>query len=108
MGGNAGAARAQDRMLAILALDRAAARTGRTLVAGKVGATEIDAARALHQVAADSRHVTHLRRGAGQEGGTGRRGEPHRVLLVGSAGVGEGVGHAGLLQASTMADTMLA
>ena len=62
--GDAGVAGAEHGMAAGDAADRRAAAAGRALVAGGEvrGIAEIGAARALHQIAADGRHVADLRR----------------------------------------------
>ena len=44
-----------------------AAAAGLALVAGRRGVVEVGAARPLHQVAADRRHVAQLRRGARED-----------------------------------------
>src|SRR5579863_6341537 len=66
MRGRARVTRAKDRMETILALERAAPRPRQSFVAGKSGAAKINAARALKQIAANSGHVAHLGRSAGE------------------------------------------
>lgn len=67
-------ARAENRMLALHAVARGAARAGVALVAGvEADVVEVMAARALHQIAADRRHIAQLRRGAGQQRGLQQR-----------------------------------
>ena len=59
---------AEDGVHAVLAIDRRAAAAGIALVARRERQlAEVRAARALHQVAADRRHVAQLRRGAGEQ-----------------------------------------
>jgi hypothetical protein len=52
----------------MVAVERRAPAAGRTLVAGRERrVVEVRATGALHEVAADGRHVAQLRRGAGNE-----------------------------------------
>ena len=67
MGRDAALAPADDRVQAVLAVERVAARARLTPVAGARHVIEIAAARPLHQVAADGRGVAELRRGAGEQ-----------------------------------------
>ena len=68
VGGDAGLAPAEDGVEAVLPCDRRTAAAGFALVAGRTGIAEVAAARALQQVAPQCREVSHLRRGAGEEG----------------------------------------
>ena len=80
---------AEDRVDAIDPFDRRAAAAGLAFVAWRGGVIEIEAARALQEVAARRRHVAQLLRGAGQD----RAGE-HGIALLDQRMVGEvGVGH---------------
>src|SRR5438105_10841926 len=66
MHGDAALARAEDRVHAVVAFERRAARAGGALVAGgERRVIEVATARALKEVATDARHVAQLRRGAG-------------------------------------------
>ena len=58
---------AEDRVDAVEPVDRVAAAAGLPLVAPRGAVVEVVAARPLHQVAADGRHVPQLRRGAVQD-----------------------------------------
>src|SRR5215471_13989820 len=79
---------AEDRMAAIEAMKRRAAGAWPTLVAWKpVLVAEIRAARSLHDVAADRRHVAELARG-GEQQGLGDNGE-----LLPDVAVGRHVAH---------------
>ena len=77
-------ARAEDRVDAVDAADRAAARSRLALVAGCRGVVEIIAARALVEVAAVGRRVAQLRAGAGEDrrgraaDSAARRADPRR------------------------------
>ena len=64
---NAMLARAQDRVHAVDAVDRGAAGARLALVARRGGVVEVQAARALQQIAAVGRHVAQLRRRAGED-----------------------------------------
>ncbi len=57
------------------------------LVAGRSRVVEVAAARPLHQVAADRRHVAQLRRRTGQDGLREQRIAPLDLLVVGDVGV---------------------
>src|SRR3954471_14169833 len=78
----------QDREAAMLAQDCRAATARLALVAGRADIAEIEAAGTLQQIAADRRHVAHLRRGAGKE-----RLGCNRIATAELGVVGE-VGHA--------------
>ena len=82
MGGDAGVARAEDRVDPVEPAERRAAGAGLALVAGRGRVVEVGAAGALQQVAADGRLVAQLARGAGEQ-----RLREHRV-----AGAHPGVG----------------
>jgi len=61
-----------------------AARAGPALVAGcDAGVAKIPAAGALQEIAADRRHVAHLRRGAGQQCLGDNRITPAQIGIVG-------------------------
>ena len=86
---DAGFAGAEDRIDAVDALDRRAAAAGLAFVAGRRGVIEIEAARALQEIAAGRRHVAQLLRGAGQD-----RAREQRIALLDQRVVGEvGVRH---------------
>ena len=79
----------ENRLQAILAMERVAAGARLTPVARTRGVVEIAAAGALHQVAADRRGVAKLSRGAGQERfGDGRIG-PGEIRVVGEVGIAD-------------------
>ena len=86
---DAGVARAEDRVHAIVAVDGGAAAARLAFVAGRRGVVEVVAARALQEIAAGRRHVAQLLRGAGHD----RAGE-HRIALLDQRVIGEiGVAH---------------
>ena len=78
-------------MVAIEAVARVAALAGRALIAARGVVVEIDAAGALHEIAADRRHVADLGGGAGQD----RLGEQRKALAHTPIGRDGGVLHAG-------------
>ena len=89
MRGDAGLARAEDRVDAVEAVDRRAAAAGLALVAGRGRVVEIEAARPLQEIAAGRRHVAQLLRGAGQD-----RARQQRIALLDQRVIGEiGVRH---------------
>ena len=67
MGGDAGVAGAEDRVLPAEAADGGAAAAGLAFVAGLVGVVEIGAAGALQQIAGGRRLVAQLPRSAGEQ-----------------------------------------
>ena len=77
-------ARAEDRVHAVEAADRRAARARLAFVAGRRDVVEVGAARALQEVAADRRHVAQLLRGAGQQ-----RARQHRIALLDQRVIGQ-------------------
>ena len=82
---------AEDRVDAIDPFDRRAAAAGLTFVARRSRVIEVEAARALQQVAACRRHVAQLLRGASQDGAG-----QHGIALLDQRMVGEvGVRHEG-------------
>jgi hypothetical protein len=87
MGGDAALARPQHRVDAVVAVQGGAAGAGRALVAGVDGVAEVVAAGALHEVAADRRHVADLRAGAREERLGERRVAPPYGLVVGEVAV---------------------
>ena len=70
VGGDAVLGVAEDREVAVLALERRAAGAGAALVARLRDVLEVAAARALEEVAADGREVAQLAGGAGEDGVT--------------------------------------
>ena len=62
-----GVARAEDRVHAVVALERATAAARRTFVARQSDVVEVGTARALQEIAAGARHIAQLLRGAGAD-----------------------------------------
>lgn len=69
IGRDAGRARAEDRVVAVEAVDCRATAAGFSLVARRRRVIKVGTARALHQVAANGGHVAQLRGSAGEDGG---------------------------------------
>src|ERR1051326_7131099 len=67
MRGKTSLTRTEDSVHAMKSRCRRASHPGRPLVAGFFGVAEVGASRSLHQIPADGRYVTQLRRRAGQQ-----------------------------------------
>src|SRR6202158_2084245 len=77
MGGKAALRRTENGVHPAETVNRVAAAVRKALVAPRRGVVEVVAARALHEVAADGRHVPDLARGSAEDG-LGQ----HRVTLA--------------------------
>src|ERR1700722_2387067 len=91
MRGDAAVRGAEHGVVAVEAASRVAAVSGRAFVAVRGIVVKIDAAGALHEIAADRRHVADLRGGASQD----RLGEQRETLALTPVGCDGGVLHSG-------------
>ena len=89
MRGNALIAPAQNRVNAVEAVDGGTPGAWLAFVAGRRRVVEVVAPRALHQVAADRRHVAKLRRRPGEDRLRQQRIPAHHAGVVGDVAVGD-------------------